>query len=236
MYTKEDKRRWLILQCRYYKGETTPPKTLPENYALMWDYEMRWVEWTLEDNAMIEAFKEDVKRYHLENKDGDTTPLTLKALLFDRFLHWSQYATLKEGLKNFEQWYKAHYLLWKTNRERRAEKRRQELIPKCTRYHGESVCPYNPDFDVTIWHWEKEWVEALADSYSNRERFFKELMATPCLNARPLPYWKKQAHNYGMPATLLACMAKNFGKGYKGQFTHEMQDYFELFLHSYKKK
>ena len=236
MYTKDDTRRWLILQCRYYRGEPTPPSTLPEGYALMWDYEMRWVQWTLEEDCMIDHFKSDIKQLHLETKKGDKTPLTLKALLCNRYLKWSsEYTPLKEALKDFEKWYVDFYQLWKTNKERRADKRRMELIPKCRYYKGEGVCPYNHDVDIKIWQWEKEWVEALADSYSNRERFFKELMSTPCLNTRPLAYWKTMAHNYHMPATLLACMGKNYAKECKVPFMHELEEYFEHFLCSYAK-
>ena len=232
-YTKEDKRRWLILQCRYYKGEPTPPSTLPEGYALMWDYEMRWVQWTLEEDDMIENFKNVIRRFHLETKEGDKSPLILKALLCNRYLKWSsEYTPLKEALKNFEKWYVDFYQLWKTNREHRADKRRPDLIIKCRYYRGEDSCPYKKTSEIQVWKWEKEWVEAIADSYSNRDRFFGELMATPCLGARPIEQWKNYAHHIGMPATLLACFGKNYGEGFGG-FKYEMEEYFEHFLHDY---
>lgn len=234
-YTKEDKRRWLILQCRYFKGEAEPPQSLPEGYALMWDYEMRWVQLNLENDEMLKHFDEDIKALMLETKPGDQTPLTLKALLCNRYLHWGGYAPLEEELKNFEEWYVNHYQLWKTNREHRADKRRPKLISRCRYYNGEDCCPYTKSDNILMWQWEKEWVEALAYSYSNREGYFKELMNTLCLGAIPLTYWKEKAHKLGMPASLLACFGKNLGKTYVG-FTHEMDEYFDYFLSEYLRK
>lgn len=170
-YTKEDKKRYLILQCRYYKGESEPPKTLPEGYALMWDYESRWVDWTLNEDKMVNHFENDIRDLHLETKEGDKTPLTLKALLCNRYLHWGGYAPLEEELKNFEKWYVDFYQMWKTNREHRADKRKPDLIAKCKYYKGENDNPweycYSPvlEYRKSIWCIEKEWSDAMAESY-----------------------------------------------------------------------
>lgn len=43
-FTKEDKRRWLILQCRYYNGEEKEPKHFMHEDAMYWYYEKCWVE------------------------------------------------------------------------------------------------------------------------------------------------------------------------------------------------
>lgn len=234
-FKKEDKRRWFILQCRYYKGESEPPHTLPEGYSLMWDYEMRWVQWNLDNDDMLKHFDADIKALNLETKPGDQTPLTLKALLCNRYLHWGGYAPLEEELKGFEKWYVNYYQLWKTNREHRADKRRPALTSKCRYYHGEDCCPYTESFNIQIWKWEKEWVEALANSHSNRELFFKELMNAPCLNTRPLSYWKNYAHKVWMPATLLAYFGMNFAKNYGG-FKHEIEENFDYFIVKYATK
>lgn len=113
--SKEDKKKYLILQCRYYKGETEPPRSLPEGYALMWDYEMRWVDWNLNQNQMLIHFDEDIRTLRLETKEGDKTPLTLKALLCNRFLHWGGYKPLDEELNDFEKWYIDFYQKYPTN-------------------------------------------------------------------------------------------------------------------------
>lgn len=119
---REDRRKKLILQCRYYNGETEMPRAkneAPADYGLFWDYEQRWVEWSLEGDSMIRMFEEGIREFHLESKDGDKTPLTLKALLLNRYMHWSgDYLSTEELLANFEAWYARDYLMWETNAER----------------------------------------------------------------------------------------------------------------------
>ena len=69
---------------------------------------------------MMEQFQTMIEEFHLENKDGDKTPLTMKALLLNRYLHWcGAYASIEETLKHFEKWYMDHYLVRSTNEERK---------------------------------------------------------------------------------------------------------------------
>ena len=145
MYTKEDKRRWLILQCRYYNGEENPPKTACQgNSALLWDYEMRWVLWNLEDGAQMKNFEEEATCFNLEVAEGDKTPLTMKSLLFNRYMHWGGgYLPIEEEIKHFEETFYAEYLSRKTNRERRADMRKTKLLMDCKVYKGEQDNPYN---------------------------------------------------------------------------------------------
>ena len=115
------RRQYLLSQCRYYNGESEPPRSLPEGCALMWDYEWHWVLWSLKNDPMMEQFQRKIEEFHLENKEGDDTPLTMKALLLNRYLHWyGAYASIEETLKHFEKWYESHYLIWSTNDERKA--------------------------------------------------------------------------------------------------------------------
>ena len=87
----------------------------------MWDYEWHWVLRSLKNDPMMEQFQTMIEEFHLENKDGDKTPLTLKALLLNRYLHWcGAYASIEETLKHFEKWYIDHYLIRPTNEERKA--------------------------------------------------------------------------------------------------------------------
>lgn len=114
-------RQYLLNQCRYYNGESEPPRSLREGDALMWNYEYRWVLWSLRNDATMEQFQRMIEEFHLENKDGDKTPLTMKALLLNRYLHWGgAYAPIEEALNHFEKWYKDHYLVRPTNEERKA--------------------------------------------------------------------------------------------------------------------
>ena len=115
------RRQYLLSQCRYYNGESEPPRSLPEGCALMWNYEWHWVLWSLKNDPMMEQFQRMIEEFHLENKEGDDTPLTMKALLLNRYLHWGgAYASIEETLKNFEEWNKEHYLIRPTNDERKA--------------------------------------------------------------------------------------------------------------------
>ena len=115
------RRQYLLSQCRYYNGESEPLCSLPEGCALMWDYEWHWVQRSLKNDPMMEQFQRMIEEFHLENKDGDKTPLTMKALLLNRYLHWGgAYASIEETLKHFEKWYMDHYLVRPTNEERKA--------------------------------------------------------------------------------------------------------------------
>lgn len=120
---REERRKALIQQCRYYDREYDP-EALDDTsmtIAAYWEYEEKWVEWTLEGDPMIQELEEWVQMYQLESRDGDKTPLTLKALLLNRFLHWGFYGPPEEELKQFEEWYTQGYLQSKTNAEREAE-------------------------------------------------------------------------------------------------------------------
>ena len=114
------RRQYLLSQCRYYNGESEPLRSLPKGCALMWDYEWHWVQRSLKNDPMMEQFQRMIEEFHLENKDGDKTPLTMKALLLNRYLHWcGAYASIEETLKHFEKWYMDHYLVRSTNEERK---------------------------------------------------------------------------------------------------------------------
>ena len=96
-----------IKQCRYYKGQKRCPANTP---SLFWNYERIWVGWTLvaeddksEGAMMLKSMLKQYKDAHLENfQEDDGVPITLKALLFNRFDHWN------EG-DGFENWYITNY-------------------------------------------------------------------------------------------------------------------------------
>ena len=50
-------RQFLQSQCRYYNGESEPPRSLPEGCDLMWGYERNWVLWSLKNGPMMEQFQ-----------------------------------------------------------------------------------------------------------------------------------------------------------------------------------
>lgn len=91
----------LLKFCRYYKGPGT------ENDNLMTEYEHRWIQDVLEHNLKATEYVEPSDLHELEIfNPGDGVPLTLKALLFNRWCHWSSYATINQ----FKHWYLKSYL------------------------------------------------------------------------------------------------------------------------------
>lgn len=74
--------------CRYYKGEKDNP--YKGGYeALFWDYEKGWVEASLIKFEFLFEYISDYIGVGLRDfEKTDDTPLSLKALLFNRFCHW----------------------------------------------------------------------------------------------------------------------------------------------------
>ena len=100
---KED----LIKFCRYFKGEAEPSK---ETNVLFWEYEKVWVELSenpkedSENVKMVSDWLDDYLRAGLSLfKNDDGVPITLKALLFNRYTHWTQ---TNDG---FKEWYTNQY-------------------------------------------------------------------------------------------------------------------------------
>lgn len=101
--TKKD----LLPFCRYYKGEKERPK---ETNELFWEYEKVWVENSENPKEDSENFKtvsgwlDDYLKADLAAfSNGDGVPISLKALLFNRYMHWMQ---TNDG---FKEWYIKQY-------------------------------------------------------------------------------------------------------------------------------
>lgn len=239
-HTYEEKRYWLILQCRYYNGEEKQPDTFDNAEGLYWYYEQCWVNFNLKGEDDKKYLDEGAQYMKPIARIEDKTPLTLQGVLLNRYIHWGGgWKPIEEEAVDFlNSNFYTKYLKRQTNKERRTVKRTMELLKKCRIYKGEATNPYDQMHDYNrynFWRWEKEWMEALADSYTNRERFFNELMLTPVLGSCPLSGWKQKAKMMGMPATLLACMGARYPKAYPPSFWHELEDYFDEFLDIYIK-
>lgn len=81
----------LLPFCLYYKGEEKRPKNAP----IWWGYEAKWVELSenpQEGNANFYALGEYIDNYLRAGlrtfEQFDNTPTTLKALLYDRHVHF----------------------------------------------------------------------------------------------------------------------------------------------------
>lgn len=107
--TKKD----LIPFCRYYKGEKERPYKEGDK-AFFWDWESKWVEFTLTayKNSEVGILGTMIDEYlscglRTFNED-DGVPTTLKALLFNRYLHQTNYP-MKEGAELFKKFYNDTY-------------------------------------------------------------------------------------------------------------------------------
>jgi hypothetical protein len=96
-------RKDLLKFCRYYKGEASMAK---DTKAFLWEYEKKWVELMINDNPLLDGMISVYISNGLRDfEQMDNTPLTLKALLFNRYSHW-----LKEDADGFRRWYKTEYI------------------------------------------------------------------------------------------------------------------------------
>ena len=93
----------LLEHCRYYKGEKECPKD--DKNALFWWYEFDWIEKMSKDNSDISDMLEYYIRAGLSTfQMFDNTPITLKALLFNRYSHW-----IMGDIDGFKKWYLTAY-------------------------------------------------------------------------------------------------------------------------------
>lgn len=184
-----------ILDCRYYNGEDSAPEGINQ---LFWGYECGWVNSLDQNNGENWKYEEKVlKRLGLENfEPDDGTPYSFKCLLFNRYCHW---IGVYNGGDDFLRWYKEEYQQpRKTNRQRRYDERKVNLIKKCRFYNGEEECPFNNAKDEHFWKYENIWVDMLSNSYSNADEWRKELA----------PYKEIQAivKEYGLPSSYIGLL------------------------------
>lgn len=95
----------LLERCKYYKGEKLNPyEKLETHKTLLWEYEKQWTEWYLsgDKSRLIGYLNEYISDGMELFEDNDKTPITLKALLYNRFNHWCPGP-------GFEDWYKRKY-------------------------------------------------------------------------------------------------------------------------------
>lgn len=98
----------LIKQCRFYKGEEESPFPNTSYKSGLWFYEHWWVEAQTEGEMSFDFYLEDYSFRGLDDfSNDDGVPITLKALLLNRYNHGEGMFTTDE----FKEWYKKWYLL-----------------------------------------------------------------------------------------------------------------------------
>ncbi|QOW09202.1 hypothetical protein Q73A0000_01935 [Kaistella flava (ex Peng et al. 2021)] len=95
---------------RFYKGPGTEPINRVNNAQLLWEYERKWVE-NEEDRAenhpRVLEYRQDVLPLYNEE---DGIPLSLKALLYNRYTHWCGGYALEDDVRDFKDFLYRDYL------------------------------------------------------------------------------------------------------------------------------
>lgn len=95
----------LFSYCRYYKGEKECPFT-NQNDIMFWNYEKTWCEQQRTHNPIVHDL---VRDYNLagfaEFEPYDGTPVSLKALLFNRLTNYMEMPP-----ERFDSFYKDMYV------------------------------------------------------------------------------------------------------------------------------
>ena len=95
---KED----LIKKCRYFNGSTS------DNDNIFAYYESCWVKTMLENPQSLVGNVREYKFFGLEDfSPDDGVPIGIKAILFNRFMHWQGGYGTEESFKS---WYVELYL------------------------------------------------------------------------------------------------------------------------------
>lgn len=206
-----DKSNFPPPECMKYEYTIPPDKV---NYlhdaAKSWFYEQFWVE-NRDKEEHKAVFKDNIPYFvgifkDFEKYDG--TPIELKALLWNRYEHWTSGTA-----ESFMEWYRNFYKSRPTNRQRRAEERKKTLIPMCRYYKGEAECPQALQENSSLfWDYEKHWVDALSYSYRRgddwRKTFEKE-------------HLDDFAKKHNIPATLIGLLYNRFMHWSSGYETTE---------------
>lgn len=97
----------LLKFCRYYKGQEDSPFE-EQNKSMLWFYERVWVFEMLNNSDNLSICIDEYIRIGLGPFESfDDTPLSLKALLFNRYAKGSQ--SLANAVEPFKDFYKKFY-------------------------------------------------------------------------------------------------------------------------------
>ena len=96
--------------CRLYKGEKENPYKGEQNKACLWSYERAWLlEFAKPHSPLLMSyFSEYISVGPTCFSTDDNVPITLKALLFNRYAR-TQYSPY-EAAESFKRFYNKYYL------------------------------------------------------------------------------------------------------------------------------
>ena len=169
----ESKRKQLILDCRIYDGSEDP--------EFPGYYEECWIRFHDKDEAYLDAVTQEYISAGLKDfSSDDGTPISLKAVLFNRYIHWGNPYNYEEECQGFKNWYISHYRdKAPTHRQVRYAERSKNLIKRCRYYKGEIESPYEDSRKTEFRLSEKLWVDELATSFTNAETYRHKLNLYP---------------------------------------------------------
>lgn len=96
----------LLKHCRYYGGEESCPFE-DQNKKMLWFYEMSWVIDTSRGVDWSAAVDEYLSYGLARFSAGDGVPISLKALLFNRYMRDS--FSVADSIEPFKTFYKTYY-------------------------------------------------------------------------------------------------------------------------------
>ena len=107
MMKKDD----LIKQCRYYGGEEQNPYEAGDK-VMLWNWERTWVDMAANEDGgdalTLQSYVKDFEENGLKDFEAmDGVPISMKAVLFNRYYAWNEYTTIVE----FKKWYRTYYHL-----------------------------------------------------------------------------------------------------------------------------
>lgn len=143
----------LLHYCRYYKGEKENP--FEGTKGMLWQWEKSWILILAGNNEKDEEYMSQILEDYImaglkDFEKWDGTPITLKALLYNRFDHWNE----SEG---FESFYRKYY-------PSKKEMKDNYLLHHCRYYKGEEECPFTQiDDRFTAWKIEAMWVNMMVN-------------------------------------------------------------------------
>lgn len=103
----------LLKSCRFYRGEPSNPYDgKDQNKAMLWSYEQMWVQRAERGLSPADSDTlEDYDAYGLKSFSADDgVPVSLKAFLFNRFMHWQGGYGRETDLDAFKKFYLHRYL------------------------------------------------------------------------------------------------------------------------------
>ena len=158
----------LIKQCHYFKGEDVNPyDRTDQNKAMIWFYESVWVTQRSSGHTLTEYLNEylaaDLRSFEAEDK----VPVSLKALLFNRYMKGSSDGNAEP--------FKAFYRQYYSSSEQPQRSTKDDLIAKCHVFNGEDQCPSDlTEWNQYIWKYERFWVDSTIIKDSDLQAFVQD--------------------------------------------------------------